>query len=143
MRHLPQRYAEDAVDRQDRGRDHAHVGAPKAQERRVAAALRGRRVKGSGCSPYAKGDVVAEAHGGGVGWLVECKRTEKASLALKRAWLVKVAREALVQGKRPALAVAIAGGAPAADVEADWVLMPLSIFTALTRREQQEMNDGQ
>jgi len=141
MRHVPQRYAEDAVDRQDRGRDHAHVGAPKAQERRVAAALRGRRVKGSGCSPYAKGDVVAEARGA-VGWLVECKRTEKASLALKRAWLVKVAREALVQGKRPALAVAIAGGAPAADVESDWVLIPLSSFTALTRREQ-EVIDGQ
>jgi Holliday junction resolvase len=138
MRHLPQRYAEDAVDRQDRGRDHAHVGAPKAQERRVAAAMRGRRVKGSGCSPYAKGDVVAEAHGGGVGWLLECKRTEKASLALKRAWLVKVAREALVQGKRPALAVAIAGGAPAADVELDWVMMPLSCFVAITGRDLDE-----
>jgi Holliday junction resolvase len=142
MRHLPQRYAEDVVDRPDRGRDHAHVGAPKAQERRVAAALRGRRVKGSGCSPYAKGDVVAEARGDSVGWLVECKRTEKASLAIQRAWLVKVAREALVQGKRPALSVAIAGGAPAADVETDWVTIPLSAFTALTRREQ-ETGDGQ
>jgi hypothetical protein len=81
---------------------------------------------------------VAEAHGGGVGWLVECKRTEKASLALKRAWLVKVAREALVQGKRPALAVAIAGGAPAADVELDWVMMPLSCFVAITGRDLDE-----
>jgi Holliday junction resolvase len=140
MRHVPQRYAEDAADPRDRGRDHAHVIAPKAQERRVAAAVRGRRVKGSGCSPYAKGDVVAEAQRGGAGWLIECKRTEKASLALQRAWLVKVAREALVQGKRPALAVAIAGGAPAGDVEVDWVLLPLSSFTALTQREEEGIN---
>jgi Holliday junction resolvase len=142
VRYEPQRYATEAIEGQDRGRDEAHVGAPKAQERRVAAAVRGRRVKGSGCSPYAKGDVVAEAHAGAAGWLIECKRTEKASLSLKRAWLVKVAREAVVQGKRPALAVAMAGGAPAGDVELDWVLVPLSLFTRLMQGEQ-EVRDEQ
>ena len=141
MRHVPQRYAEVPAEPRDRGRDRAHVIAPKAQERRVAAALGGKRVKGSGCSPYAKGDVVAAGSAGTAGWLVECKRSEKASLAIQRAWLVKVTREAMVQGKRPALSVEIAGGAPAHDVEQTWVAVPLSAFVALMQRAG-ETSDG-
>ena len=142
MRHVPQRYSGEPIpEKGDRGRDRAHVIAPKAHERRVAAALKGKRVKGSGCSPYAKGDVVAAGTSETAGWLVECKRTDKASLAIKREWLVKVTREALVQGKRPALSVEIGGGALANDVEGTWVAVPLSAFVALTQREQ-EMSDG-
>jgi hypothetical protein len=73
--------------------------------------------------------------------LIECKRSEKASLAIKREWLVKVTREALVQGKRPALSVEIAGGPLAHEVEQTWVAVPLSVFVALMQRAG-EMSDG-
>lgn len=120
-RHVPQRY--QAIE------------TPERQERRMAAALGGRRQPGSGSSAYAKGDVCAHAGDltGPVGFLVECKQTVHASLAIQWAWLAKITGEALAQGKIPALDFEVLGGPPAGGVERQWVAVPHSAFVQLVR----------
>ncbi|MFA4971182.1 MAG: hypothetical protein WC683_01120 [bacterium] len=99
---------------------------PTEQEHRVARVMRGHRNRGSGASMYAKGDVRAED------FLTECKRTEHASLYVKKAWLDKIAREAAAAGKEPALAIEIAGGPNDAHGERDWIMIPLRCWRQLT-----------
>jgi hypothetical protein len=101
-------------------------GTPTAQEERVAARTGGRRVPGSGASPYAKGDVRLSR------WLVECKKTEHASLSIKKSWLVKISKQAVAIQKEPALAIEIQGGPQDAVCDRDWVLIPARIFEKLT-----------
>jgi hypothetical protein len=126
---IPKRYAEPTDV----------VGAPRRQEERVAAGLGGRRQPGSGSWAGAKGDVVVE---GPVGWLLECKRTVHASLAVQRAWLVKVTREAWALGKQPALGIEIAGGDPSPAVPRDWVAIPLEQFRRLVAAAAGTVVDG-
>ena len=101
-------------------------GTPTAQEHRIADETGGKRVPGSGCSPYAKGDVKLKA------FLVECKKTEKASLSIKKSWLVKISREAVAIQREPALAIEIQGGPQDAVCDRDWVMIPARLFKKLT-----------
>lgn len=101
-------------------------GTPTAQEHRIANRTGGKRVPGSGSSPFAKGDVRLPE------WLVECKKTEHGSLSVKKSWLVKISREAVAIQKEPALAIEIQGGPQDAVCERDWVLIPARLFKKLT-----------
>jgi len=101
-------------------------GTPDAQERRVARKTGGRRVPGSGSSPYSKGDVRVPE------FLVECKQTIHGSLSIKKAWLNKISREAVALQREPALAVEIKGGPEDPVCERDWVMVPARVFKKLT-----------
>lgn len=105
-------------------------GTPTAQENRVARVTGGRRVPGSGSSPYAKGDVRLSS------FLVECKKTEKASISITHKWLEKITQEAEALGKEPALAIEIQGGdrdtRKVSVRDRDWVLIPARLFKKLT-----------
>jgi len=98
---------------------------PTAQEHRVARAVGGRRVSGSGASMFSKGDVRADR------FLIECKRTVHGSIGVKKVWLDKIAREAAAAGKEPALAIEIAGGPEDAHGERDWIMVPLRVWRQL------------
>lgn len=66
------------------------------QEKRVAKAVKGKKVANSGATAFQKGDVTTD------NWLIECKTTtatEKASFSIKREWLEKNKEEAFAMGK--------------------------------------------
>jgi len=73
----------------------------KKQERRVAKKVGGKVQPGSGSKDFAKGDIKEES------FLVECKFTEKQSIRVELKWLKKISREAMAEGKIPALSVEI------------------------------------
>jgi hypothetical protein len=60
-----------------------------------------------------------------------CKRTEHASLSLKKSWLDKISREAAAASKEPALAIEIAGGPDDAHGEREWIMIPLRCWKKL------------
>lgn len=60
----------------------------KRQEKRVAKEIRGRVTVGSGNKPLDKGDVRNEE------FLIECKRTDKAQITLKKDYINKIKSEA-------------------------------------------------
>lgn len=67
----------------------------KAQEKRIAK--KGFVTPGSGAFwPY-KGDVIQGKY------LIEAKRTDKKSMAVKEEWLEKIFREAIQSGKEPGI----------------------------------------
>ena len=59
----------------------------------MARTLSGRVQAASGALPGNKGDVLSEDY------LVECKRTDKASLSIKKEWLEKIDQEAAAVNK--------------------------------------------
>ena len=67
----------------------------KKQEDAIAKKLGGDRVKGSGSTPWQKGDVHLNK------WLLECKTktTASKSMSIQKEWLEKNVKEALFQGK--------------------------------------------
>ena len=67
----------------------------KRQEDAVAKKFSGNRVKGSGSTPWQKGDVHLTK------WLLECKTktTASKSMSIQKEWLEKNVKEALFQGK--------------------------------------------
>jgi hypothetical protein len=111
-----------------------HQKKPKAHEEKVALAIGGRRRRGSGSDPRAKGDVLADIVDFRL--LVENKRVEgKASIGLQAEWLTKITREANEENARPALAVQFddhvmerLSGIYGTKAESDWVAMPLSVI---------------
>ncbi len=88
----------------------------KKQELRLANELRGERQKGSGSQAFHKGDVKTTE------LLVESKRTEKDSLSVKKAWLIKISREAVGYNKIPALSLEF--DTMPDMVAKDWVAIP-------------------
>lgn len=122
---LPKRYADVLSDRTS--------ADPDAQEARVARMVRGRRQPGSGCGSR-KGDVdmPTGAEFALDRFLIECKGTGKASLSVKGAWLEKITREAMAEGKEPALHLEIMGVDPSI-AEREWVVVPQSVFLRLLR----------
>ena len=77
-------------------------------EQLVADLVHGRRQPASGSRPGFPGDI----RQGRIkldlpNILVEVKSTEKESLSVKKAWLVKISNEALSLGKTPILAMTI------------------------------------
>ena len=61
-------------------------------------------------------------------FLLEAKSTTQASMALKFAWLVKIATEARQEGKIPALAVSYVDAQGASVIDGDWILVPKHTF---------------
>jgi len=71
----------------------------------------------SGAVPGVKGDMhTAE-------YLIENKATTAESLSVKRAWLRKIANEAAMEGKRPALSLQFVGADGKPKISGAWVLM--------------------
>lgn len=92
------------------------------QEQRVADAIGGERVRGSGCSPWPgrKGDAVAE-------WLrAEAKTTSARGIRVDRDYLVKIRDEAMATGRRPVFAFGFDG--PQRD---DWIAFELPVAERL------------
>lgn len=126
-----------------------HRLAPKAQERKVAAAIGGRRQVGSGSQEGLKGDAVRDDDG--LPLLGECKRTSgKRSISVKVEWLAKISREAESQNAYPFLSiqfdrsvmekVARERGVP--PPEEDWVMIPLSLWEMILERLGEEGVEG-
>ena len=98
------------------------VKMSQSQETRVAGMASGRRVRGSGSKPHARGD----ARWDKFGILLECKRTEKKSISIKGEVLDKIVAEAFANGKTPALAIEVDGK--------DWVAMPADVVVRICEK---------
>ena len=106
---------------------------PTDQERKLAAAVGGRRQPGSGSSMYAKGDVkfgddknTIDANG----FLFDSKQTEAASLGVTGEMLEKISREALAEERHPALELEIKG-AKTPMARETWIVLPRAVFLRL------------
>ncbi len=86
------------------------------QEKRLADVLDGHVQKGSGSKSFHKGDVKAEV------LLVEAKRTDNDSMSIKKAWFIKVFKEASAYSKIPALSIEFDSMPDI--VPRDWVAIP-------------------
>ena len=71
------------------------------QERKTAKTFSGRTQAGSGSLSGSKGDVRSKYN------LIECKRTDHSSISIKEAWLDKIRKEAVKEGRIPVLAIEI------------------------------------
>lgn len=77
------------------------------QEKRVAKAMGGRQVIGSGATPFLKGDVVA----GKLFIEAKTKMEPSQSISVKKAWLEKAKEQALAMRKEDyALAISLGDG---------------------------------
>lgn len=140
----PDRFLDRTPRRPETGRakrDRRESGKmSRRQERRVADALGGRRVPGSGSGLAAtggfgaigrkagrKGDVEAGP------LLVEAKATRRASLSVRFAWVEKIAAEAAAAGRVPALALTFEGRGGGATPR-DLVAVPAEWLRAVMRR---------
>lgn len=94
------------------------------QERDVAADLGGLTVPASGAFWSRKGDARSDEY------LVEAKRTDNASISLKRSVWEKIRREALIDGRTPVLAVQIQ--------DRNLAVLDWEDFIALTERDMGE-----
>jgi Holliday junction resolvase len=118
----------------ERKKDKTNRRKPKAQERKVAAAVGGKRQPGSGAFE-AKGDVRSA---GEFPMVIECKRTSgQKSIRVEAEWLAKVTREAHAQGSYPGLSIEfddeVMSGFPGKP-EATWMALPLTVFQELLER---------
>lgn len=105
----------------------------KKQEKRIANKLNGKRQKGSGAIRHHKGDVKTPD------LLLEAKRSDKDSISLKKEWLEKISKEALVSGRVPALAIEFG----TADIltAARWIAVPENFFQELMEAYTDENDD--
>lgn len=92
-------------------------------EKHTSRRLGGKARAGSGSIEGFKGDIELSA------FLVENKSTEHKSIALKYDWLSKISREAICEGRDPALAIQFVDkfGHPIAK-DATWVMVPERVF---------------
>ena len=65
------------------------------QEKKIAKAVSGKQVAGSGATKFNKGDVITKD------WFIEAKTsvTEKQSFSIKREWIDKMREQAFQMGK--------------------------------------------
>ena len=129
------KFLEDSV----KGKD-ARNKKPKLHERKTAEVLGGRVQPGSGSKDGFKGDVRDVATPIGE-FLIECKRTEGRTLALKAQWLNKITTEAGFD-KEPALAIQFNDDVlqkltmpNQMTAESDWIAIPRSVFQRLLEEE--------
>lgn len=85
----------------------------KRQEKKTAKRLGGMVTLGSG-NKHIKGDVSAGDY------RVECKRTDKESISIKREWLLKIKDEAFADRVKPALEIEIQ--------DESWIMIPVDDF---------------
>jgi hypothetical protein len=97
----------------------------KRSEARVAKSLGARLTPASGALDSAKGDFKLSTI------LGEAKSTINASISIEYDWLLKIAHEALYQGKTPALTVSFVNGNGTVKHNGDWVLIPLPLLHTL------------
>lgn len=97
----------------------------QAQEERVAGLANGRRVRGSGSKPHARGDARWDKYD----ILLECKRTDKKSISITASMLDKITKEALANGKLPALAFEMR----TEFASRDWIALPAKNMENLVR----------
>ena len=97
----------------------------RASEKRLTKNLGGRGRPASGAMEGAKGDIDL----GSI--LMESKSTTNASMALKLGWLAKISREAISEGKLPALSVSFITPDGEPVMNGQWVLIPLHKFKEL------------
>ena len=99
------------------------------QEKLTAAAMQGKRQRGSGSGPTHKGDVKADR------FLIENKITSHNSLAVKYEWLEKITREARAVGKVPMLGFgfAIQSAGYSIGAELDWAAIPFSKMSVINQ----------
>jgi len=111
--------------------------APRQHEEETAAALGGRRQRGSGCAEFRKGDVtgIGAAH---FDFLTECKMTQGVSMRLQARWLNKITTEAFAVQCEPMLAIRFGhdvlaslatDGSKVAD--SNWVAVPQRVMEQL------------
>lgn len=100
-------------------------GTGRKAERKTAKRLGGRLTPASGALDSQKGDFATKD------WLCENKSTVNASLGVKLAWLEKITREALPNGKTPALSIQFTDGDGAPLKSGSWVCIPEHVFKEL------------
>lgn len=107
---------DEGYDKQKRSKKH---------ETRIAKAFGGRRLPRSGGLPWSKWDKTSAGGDATTRSLhIEHKRTDKASISVKRDWLDKVSDAARRRAKDPALVVTFE---KANSPPEDWVLIPMSL----------------
>lgn len=106
-----------------KGRD-CDVPVWKKQERRVAKRRGAKLQPRSGAHPTRKGDTIDSVV------VIEAKSTKHASIAITVEHLQKVTDAAHAAGVSPAMSYTFEHIPPG--VDPDWVLIPLSVFNALT-----------
>lgn len=99
----------------------AHGGK---SEKRLAKDLGGRLQMASGALAHAKSDILLGD------FRIEAKSTNGESLALKRAWLEKISREAQSSGQTPALTISFVDneGRAVMHTNSEWVAIPMWKF---------------
>ena len=88
----------NTIKREKNGQKDPTRAYSKKQEDTVAKALGGNRVKNSGATAFAKGDIDLDRGS----FLIECKTktSPSESIAIKKEWLEKNVKEALFMGKQ-------------------------------------------
>lgn len=109
---------------------HNHKKKSVKQETRVAKKMGGKVQSGSGAVAHRRGDVTVKE------MLIECKRTDRAGISLRRDWIEKITKEATSINKIPA--VSLEFGIKEEDkkrvsfpIEKDWMAVPMSFFEEL------------
>lgn len=125
-------------DGQKEKRRQSNHKRPQKHEKKVAGALGGWKIGGSGSHPSAKGDARREERSFPL--LVECKRSMgKESIRLEARWLTKITKEAMGVNKYPSIAIQfdkevmrrVAGKHGGVPASTDWIAVPLTTFQAM------------
>ena len=95
----------------------------RKQENILAKKIGGKRQKASGAVTHHRGDVSCKEI------LFEAKRTDKESLSIKKEWLSKISKEALMVGKVPGFSFEI--GEAEQLIEMSWTAVPTNFFQEL------------
>lgn len=111
---------------------HDHRKESDKHEKRMAKRLGGKTQRGSGAVRHRRGDVKT------VEMLVECKRTDREGISIKRSWVEKITMEATNTGKIPAIALEFGDNKPGVHrsgprfpIDKDWMAVPTSFFNEL------------
>jgi hypothetical protein len=103
--------------------------AGRASEKRLAKTLQARARPASGAMEGAKGDIDLNDV------LLEAKSTTTDSMGLKFEWLSKISREAVREGKSPALMISFVGQDGRPFMNGEWVCVPRHVWDAKLREE--------
>jgi hypothetical protein len=98
--------------------------AGRKSEKKTAQRLGLRQTPASGAA-IAKGDLRDES------FLIEVKSTKNHSLSLRYDWLTKIAGEARMVGKDPALSVVFTTGQGSPLTDGRWIALPERLFREL------------
>jgi len=99
-------------------------------EKDLAKKLGGRRQPNSGAIGGYKGDIKLK------NFLIDSKETEGAVISVNSKDLTKITREAYEDGKEPALVITI--DKTPISTESEWAVIPLSVFSYMLERGQDD-----